>query len=53
MPNVKHFRVFGYFAYAHIPNENKRKLDPKIQECIFLGYCEKTKAYILYNPQTH
>ena len=52
-PNVKHFRVFGYLAYAHILDENRKTLDPKSQACTFLGYYDKTKAYRLYNPKTY
>jgi len=51
-PNVGHFKVFGCLAYAHIPDEKRRKLDPKSQACIFVGYSENYKAYRLYNPKT-
>lgn len=52
-PNIKHFRVLGYLSYAHIPNESRRKLDPKSQACIFHSYYEQIKVYILYNPKTY
>ena len=51
-PSVEHFRVFGCLAYAHIPDEKRRKLDPKRKACIFMGYCKNSKAYRLYNPKT-
>jgi len=45
-------KVFGCIAYAHVPYEKRRKLDHKSVKCIFIGYCEETKAYRLYNAQT-
>ena len=51
-PNVKYFRVFGSLAYSHILDEQRKKIDPKSQACIFVGYCENTKSYRLYNPRT-
>jgi hypothetical protein len=29
--------------------ETREKLDSKGVKCIFIGYCEETKGYILYN----
>ena len=46
--NVSHLRVFGCIAYAHVLNENMKKLDNKDEICIFVGYSEKSKAYELY-----
>ena len=43
-------KVFGCVAYAHIPDELRKKLDKKVQKCIFVGYSEDTKAYKLYDP---
>ena len=51
-PDVSSFRVFGCKAYAHIPKENRKKLDPKSQKCIFLGYPVGVKGYKLYDPST-
>lgn len=51
-PDVSYFKVFGSRAFAHIPDANRRKLDPKAQECIFVGYCRGSKAYRLWNPAT-
>ena len=47
---VSHLRVFGCIAYAHVPNENRKKLDNKGERCIFVGYNDKSKAYELYSP---
>lgn len=49
-PAVDHFRVFGCIAYAHIPNEKRKKLDDKSEKCVFLGVSEVSKAFKLYNP---
>lgn len=49
---VSHFRVFGCVAYAHIPEELRKKLDDRSEKCIFIGYSEQSKAYRLYNPVT-
>ena len=39
-------------AYAHIPDQLKKKLDSKGEICIFIGYSEESKAYMLYIPST-
>ena len=49
-PTVCHLRVFGCDAYAHIPKDERGKLDPKAKKCIFVGYGEVTKGYRLYDP---
>ena len=38
-PIVKHLRVFGCKAFAHIPKEDRKKLDLKAIKYIFFGYC--------------
>lgn len=48
-PNVKHFKIFGCEAFAHIPADERSKLDPKSKKCIFLGYSNVTKGYRLYD----
>ena len=50
--SVSHLKVFCCVAYAHIPDELRRKLDKKGQKCIFVGYSEDTKSYKLYDPVT-
>jgi hypothetical protein len=50
--DVSHLRVFGYFAYVHVPNENRSKLDPKADKCIFIGYSLEQKGYRCFNPST-
>ncbi|KAI5343337.1 hypothetical protein L3X38_011213 [Prunus dulcis] len=36
-PAVGYFKVFGCIAYAHIPDEKRKKLDDKGEKCVFLG----------------
>lgn len=52
-PTIKHLRVFGCKAFAHIPKEDRKKLDSKSIRCTFIGYCLSYKAYRLFNPSTH
>jgi hypothetical protein len=52
-PEVSHLRIFGSKAFAHIPKEDRRKLDAKEIKCIFIGYCTYHKAYKMFDPSTH
>jgi len=49
---VVHLKFFGFVAFYHIPKESCNKLDIKTQKCMFLGYDEAKKIYLLYNPIT-
>ena len=40
-------------AFAHIPKEDRRKLDTKAIKCIFIGHCTDKKEYKRYNPNNH
>ena len=44
-PDVSHFRVFGSEAWAHIPNDKRKALEPKSEKCISVGYSEEVKGY--------
>ena len=37
-PHLSHTRIFGAIAYVHIPDEKRKKLDPKSEKCILVGY---------------
>jgi len=50
---VSHLRVFGCKAFAHVPKENRKKLDSKAIKCTFIGYCSEYKAYKLFDPASH
>jgi hypothetical protein len=51
-PNVSHLRMFGCIVYVHVPNEKRSKLDPKAENCIFIGYSLEQKGYKCFNPST-
>ena len=48
-PTVSYLRVFGCDAYAHVPKDERGKLDHKAKKYIFVGYGEETKGYRLYD----
>lgn len=39
-------------AYAHVPDQLRRKFGDKAEKYIFIGYSTVTKEYKLYNPNT-
>jgi hypothetical protein len=43
---VSHFRIFGSRAWAHIPTNKRKALEPQSVECIFVGYPKGVKGYI-------
>lgn len=49
-PKVSHLHVFGEKCFVHVPDVNRRKLDPKSIPRIFVGY--DSKAYRLLDPST-
>ena len=51
-PSVDHLKVFGCVCYAHIPKDERKKLDSKARESIFLGYGKEKKGYRLYDVAT-
>lgn len=48
-PDISNLRVFGCICYVHIPDCRRKKLDPKSNRAIFIGYPHGTKGYKLYN----
>ena len=48
-PSVSHLRVFGCKAYAHVPKDERGKLDHKAKPCVLVGYGAETKGYRLYD----
>jgi hypothetical protein len=42
--------VFGCEAYAHVPKDERKKLESKARKCILLGYGTETTGYRLYDP---
>ncbi|KAI5342994.1 hypothetical protein L3X38_010870 [Prunus dulcis] len=51
-PFEEHLKVFGSFCYAHVPKQQRQKLDLASKICIFLGYGSCEKGYRLYNIET-
>ena len=52
-PDVTHFRIFGSKAWARIPTEKRKALQPQSQECLFVGYSEYSRGYKLINLRTN
>jgi hypothetical protein len=44
---VAHFCIFGSRAWACIPSEKRKALDPQSTKCIFVGYLDGVKGYWL------
>jgi hypothetical protein len=36
MPEIEHFRIFGFPVYFHVPKEKKSKLDPSGRKDTFM-----------------
>lgn len=51
-PSVGYFRVFECIAHMLIDSQFRKKLDSKTQRCVFIGYCEETKGYKLFDPES-
>jgi hypothetical protein len=49
---VTHFRIFGSRAWAHVPSEKRKALDPQSTACIFVGYPDGVKGYRLLDTST-
>jgi len=49
---VKYFHVFGSKCYILADRDYRRKMDPKNDEGIFLGYSTNSRAYKVYNNRT-
>ena len=50
-PNVAHLRTFGCAVYAHLPKDERKKLNMKTRKCVLLGYGTEIKGYRLYDPE--
>ena len=52
-PDVSHLRTFGSPAFTHIPDEKRRKLDPKATEGIMVGYGDSSRVYKIWDQINH
>jgi hypothetical protein len=43
--NINFLRTWGCLAKVNLPEPKKRKLGPKIVDCVFLGYVHNSTAY--------
>ena len=50
--DVGHLKMFGCIDYVHVLDELRRKLDPKAEKCVFMGYSLQQKGYKCYNLVT-
>lgn len=51
-PNLYNLPLFGCKLHVHISDTLQGKFDPKIKDCIFLGYAEGVKAKIFEHVAT-
>ena len=51
-PNDNHLRIIRCSVYAHIPKDERSKMDPKAKKSIFLGYGIGVKGYILFDTDS-
>ncbi|GJT43517.1 retrovirus-related pol polyprotein from transposon TNT 1-94 [Tanacetum coccineum] len=51
-PTLDNFRVFGSKCFILNTKDYLTKFDPKSYECVFLGYSQNSKAYIILNKHT-
>ncbi|MCO5569788.1 hypothetical protein L7F22_023503 [Adiantum nelumboides] len=49
---ISYMKVFGCVCYVHVPNEARKKMEPKAMKCIFLDYPVEKKGYKCYDPTT-
>src|SRR5438046_2764774 len=52
-PDVTHLRRWGCVAYAHIPEQLRKKLDVKAHRGIFVGYDNPNGTYQIFDPSTN
>ena len=45
--------MFGSDAWAHLPDEKQKALQPKSEKCIFVGYSKYLKGYIFIYPKSN
>ena len=50
--NVLNLRVFGSTAWARIPLDKRRALQPQSIECMFIGYFDESKGFKMLDIKT-
>lgn len=51
-PDASNLKVFGCLAFAHIPENQRKKFEEKSRKAVSVGYPEGTKGYRLYDLST-
>lgn len=51
-PTIKYFHIFCSKCYILLDREQRRNMDPKRDEGIFLGYSINSGAFRVYNNHT-
>ncbi|XP_021959280.1 uncharacterized protein LOC110855167 [Folsomia candida] len=51
-PSLRHLRVFGSVAFAHIPAQKRTVWGAKGERLILCGYASESKKYRLYDPES-
>ena len=50
-PSLEYVKPFDYLVYNHVPDERRRKVEKKANDCLFMGYSETTnKIYRIFDP---
>ena len=52
VPDVRHLRVWGCYAFMHVNDGKRKKLDVKSKLYVFVGYSDTQKGYHLFCPDT-
>lgn len=49
-PQVDHLRIFGSWAFLHVPSERRKKLDDRARKMRFVGYLGGVKGWRFWDP---
>lgn len=49
-PQADHLRIFGSWAFIHIPSEKRKKLDDRARKMRFVGYLGGSKGWRFWDP---
>jgi len=50
--DLSNMRIFSCLAYVHIDQSLRKKFDKTAWQCIMVGYCSNSLAYLVYNTRT-
>jgi len=52
VPDFDNLRIFGCLCFTSTLENNRNKLDPRAKKCIFLGFKNGTKGYVVIYTNT-